>query len=184
MSAKKYYLIGLLFLLCVLGACKKKNRNIPISADLKKFFSYKPGTYWIYKDSVNGQIDSFAVLSNTFGTASSTYEVADQETDNIAVFKKNVLFDSIYCKWTLAKDAVGFVFSTYYLSINYPLFIYPFEQGYNSNNGMVVNNVFASFPLMEEHLTQLLKSVKQDIVKRPVVLTITETHTILTLMLG
>jgi len=31
----------------------------PINSDLLKYFSYKPGTYWVYKDSIAGEVDSF-----------------------------------------------------------------------------------------------------------------------------
>lgn len=46
-------------------ACNKDNRqHIPIDADVLAHFNYKPGTYWIYRDSLSGQVDSFYVTYN------------------------------------------------------------------------------------------------------------------------
>jgi len=58
--------------ICITGmySCKK-NSGIPhytIDADLKTAFDFKPGTYWIYRDSISGRVDSFAVRTNTFST--------------------------------------------------------------------------------------------------------------------
>jgi hypothetical protein len=52
--------------LAVCSACKKTTSNdVPVDAALKSDFSYKPGSYWIYKDSVSGNVDSAYVVSNT-----------------------------------------------------------------------------------------------------------------------
>jgi hypothetical protein len=40
-------------------------KHIPIDADVLAHFNYKPGTYWIYRDSLSGQVDSFYVSSNS-----------------------------------------------------------------------------------------------------------------------
>jgi hypothetical protein len=37
-----------------------------IDSFLVKNFNYKLGTYWVYKDSLSGQYDSFAVVDNRF----------------------------------------------------------------------------------------------------------------------
>ena len=48
-----------------MAACKKDmNLNQPMNAQMKASFNYKPGTYWIYKDSVTGAMDSAYVVSN------------------------------------------------------------------------------------------------------------------------
>lgn len=68
----------LTFLLIIfsLSSCIK-NPTTPVNSDLKAKFNYQPGSYWIYKDSISGQVDSFNVISNT-----------DQNT--------NVLYESIF----------------------------------------------------------------------------------------
>ena len=44
-----------------LVAGKKKSTSTPISADVKKYFSFNKGSYWIYKDPVSGEVDSFVI---------------------------------------------------------------------------------------------------------------------------
>lgn len=58
----KNLIITLAALMLVL-ACKKERIQY-LSDDIKKNYSYKPGTYWIYKDSATGREDSCYVYSN------------------------------------------------------------------------------------------------------------------------
>lgn len=47
-------------------SCKKdKKPVIDISDELRQYFNYQPGTYWVYYDSVSGVTDSLWV-ANTF----------------------------------------------------------------------------------------------------------------------
>lgn len=59
----KNLLITLAALMLVLG-CKKERVNY-LSDDIKKNYSYKPGSYWIYRDSATGREDSCYVYSNS-----------------------------------------------------------------------------------------------------------------------
>jgi hypothetical protein len=63
MSVKTWLLTTML--LGTFVACNKNNKvtQLPVNAPLKAAFNYKPGTYWIYKDSLSGMVDSFAVTS-------------------------------------------------------------------------------------------------------------------------
>ena len=63
-------LIACLVICVTFAACKKDNANnntpfIPITAGLKANFGYKTGSYWIYKDSLSGEIDS-AYVNNYY----------------------------------------------------------------------------------------------------------------------
>ena len=58
----KNILISLAALMLVLGC--KKERVLYLSDDIKKNYSYKPGSYWIYRDSATGREDSCYVLNN------------------------------------------------------------------------------------------------------------------------
>jgi len=63
---KNRLIIMLLFSLCFFFSCKKQGlQRVPVNAALKAAFNYKPGTYWIYKDSISGRVDSFFVRSNS-----------------------------------------------------------------------------------------------------------------------
>lgn len=59
----KNILISLAALLFALG-CKKEH-ILYLSDDIKKNYSYKPGSYWIYRDSATGREDSCYVYSNS-----------------------------------------------------------------------------------------------------------------------
>jgi hypothetical protein len=49
-----------------LPSCRKTTLDRHrVNDSLKAAFNYKPGTYWIYKDSLTGRLDSFAVTSQT-----------------------------------------------------------------------------------------------------------------------
>ena len=62
----KYYFLILLVFFCAFIGCQKKTAIVPMNAILKKYYCYKQGSYWIYRDSLNGDIDSFAVVSNNY----------------------------------------------------------------------------------------------------------------------
>lgn len=43
---------------------EKKSRNEPVRKNVKEYFFYKPGSYWVMQDSITGRIDSFAVTNS------------------------------------------------------------------------------------------------------------------------
>lgn len=51
-----------------IGCKKKEEFSKTIDPKMKQYFSFQPGTYWIYKDSVSGKEDSFYVSQNTTTT--------------------------------------------------------------------------------------------------------------------
>lgn len=45
-------------------SCKKNDKvDVPLTKEVKAYFDFKPGTYWIMKDSLSGNVDSLAVIS-------------------------------------------------------------------------------------------------------------------------
>ncbi len=62
---RKSNYLGFLFLLTlmVLSSCKKKVNYHYVNGQLLSAFNFKPGTYWIYIDSVTGREDSFVVTN-------------------------------------------------------------------------------------------------------------------------
>ena len=62
---KKYFGLCSMLVFIIVAACNKNNeRHIPIDADVLANFNYKSGSYWIYRDSLSGQVDSFYVTYN------------------------------------------------------------------------------------------------------------------------
>jgi len=47
--------------------CKKKQPPpyVPMTQEFKDYIYFKEGTYWVYKDSINGALDSILVLNDT-----------------------------------------------------------------------------------------------------------------------
>ncbi len=69
------YTICLGCLTCLLViSCRKKQEKpyhyfFPLNENLKRDHCYLPGTYWIYRDSITGRMDSFEVASTMFDSA-------------------------------------------------------------------------------------------------------------------
>ena len=68
---KKYSIIIFLSII-FFSCCKKKPYERFIPADLKAYWDFKPGTYWIYQDSITGAIDSVYVTKRTNYTGEGT----------------------------------------------------------------------------------------------------------------
>lgn len=60
----KNLLITLAALMLVLG-CKKKDNTHYLPDDFKRNFSFKEGSFWIYRDSISGREDSCFVTHNS-----------------------------------------------------------------------------------------------------------------------
>lgn len=60
----RYFPLFLLSFFMLFQACKKTGTIYHVNAGLKANFGYKPGSYWIYKDSISGEIDSAYVTAN------------------------------------------------------------------------------------------------------------------------
>ena len=70
-------------------SCKRPTPIVPMNPILKKYYCYKKGSYWVYRDSLNGDIDSFAVVSNNYepNYTSSNPQGEEQEKDFITMFR-------------------------------------------------------------------------------------------------
>ena len=143
---------------CLFIACNKKNASTPVDAGLKKYFSYKPGTYWIYYDSVNLETDSFAVTGNYVQSISdNSGNSYDYETDNIIAYKNGV--DSFSSVWYLYKSFIHYQYDSWAGTINYdPLFSFPYTQTYQSY--VLNNNTYNS--VLEDDNAHNLQSSSND----------------------
>jgi hypothetical protein len=150
---------------CFLQSCNKKDApdsHYGIDGDLKTAFSYLPGTYWIYRDSITGRIDSFAVKSNTFSTSIvSNYSIDGidmQMTEyNAGSFTDTSGWDIILATnyeeliWYSNHNFLG----QEYLDLD-PAFTYPFSSAapsifggnLGSDNAVSVISVLPTFSLL------------------------------------
>jgi hypothetical protein len=55
-----FFLTAFAVALC---SCAKKSNPVYINSDLKKYFDYKAGSYWVFYDSLNKYYDSLSVLA-------------------------------------------------------------------------------------------------------------------------
>ena len=61
----RFTILTLVFLLFLFQSCIKTGTTVySVNTGMKSAFNYKPGSYWIYKDSITGAIDSAYVTSN------------------------------------------------------------------------------------------------------------------------
>jgi len=151
-TALKYLIMKNVFIilsglvLVQLCACQKQSSHPhePIDSLLVQNFNYKVGTYWIYKDSLTNEKDSFFVTDNTFSSANSSsnsQSLTDLITINISQSNSN----SIKAKWSLilSHNVMDCVYNGS-ISIQYNDFIYvPFTVGllgYNEeDSGFVIS---------------------------------------------
>ncbi|MCW3122028.1 MAG: hypothetical protein JWQ38_1520 [Flavipsychrobacter sp.] len=151
--------------------CKKKSNDGKIQMpeftlldkDLKADFGYKPGTYWIYKDSVSGEIDSAYVSSNmdTMVNAggcvlsNSYYEKMDILVKFVCVTSLDANPKSMGEEWHLsARYHIMDMFMSNkkdsLLPASYPLgaylFDYPFQPGdYHKTTGCVISYIDSGY---------------------------------------
>jgi len=158
----------LLFIcLTVLYSCSKNNGavNYPIDADLKAAFNYQVGTYWIYRDSISGRVDSFAVRENIFTPGSQTTPAGGNYTlDGIRINITEYISESTtdtsgwaYILSTNSEDLIWFSNINYFGQAYFdfaPLFTYPFKigqlymiDGEYSNDNPITTNIYANYAL-------------------------------------
>jgi len=135
---KHSFIIGFILISLVAG-CKKKTPVIPIDADLVKYFSYNLGTWWVYRDSVTGERDSFVIIQKIFGTESGNDEDLNEEIEDYYVYNNGYLDPNrSYGILNLQKNYISYIFidsGSGALYMNYSmLFEYPFKSvGYTSS---------------------------------------------------
>jgi hypothetical protein len=97
-SMKKYITVTTLLLLAF-AACNKKDEALaPLDAALKSCFSFKPGSYWIYRDSLSGRRDSFFISVCSGGKLESQTHTDEQLVLHIKRYDTQAT-DSLY--WTV-----------------------------------------------------------------------------------
>jgi hypothetical protein len=130
------FLLGILVLAC------NKNRNngsyVIANASLTANFDFKPGSYWIYKDSISGQTDSAYVDSNYMDTG----YISCYTYPGIVAFEEPKVFIRVYDYnpadsevWILSLEDTAASLSFYNnrdmveSELTFPLFTYPFRAG-------------------------------------------------------
>ncbi|MFI5196445.1 MAG: hypothetical protein ACHQD8_05085 [Chitinophagales bacterium] len=158
MSQFGWYKLSMMLFVCLFIACSKKNASTPVDAGLKKYFSYKPGTYWIYYDSVNLETDSFAITDNYVQQFSDNNGNSyDYETDKIIAYKNGV--GSFSSEWYLYNKVIRYEYDSRIATINYdPLFTFPYLQsGLFFSNGFAEYENIGNYQINNTNYTSVLK---------------------------
>ena len=146
----KNVVLSLLAIALVFAACKKnKTTIVPVDAGLKSSFNYKTGSYWIYKDSISGAIDSIYVTANQteyYLAGGCVIERNAPEIESIIIslsFAETNSTDTE--KWTYRMDGDKFYLGMYNNSdkvesrASFHLFTWPLAIGPAQNSGCVLN---------------------------------------------
>ena len=91
MKSKHYiYIILIAISTAVITGCKKEAEPVPerpipeykLPDDFLRYFAFKPGSYWVYKNSKNGMLDTVTVTKYLFG-----YHTLINATNGKALYK-------------------------------------------------------------------------------------------------
>jgi hypothetical protein len=129
----------ILVILVVFAGCKKNNTpHQTIDAHVLANYNYKPGTYWIYRDSISGNEDSFYVVSNS---GIQYYKSRDLIIDDLGVQIMDINISAIGKKniSSLAWRLEGNNISLYWSIINdYGLLVViPFSMGVQAHTDTI-----------------------------------------------
>lgn len=153
---KSLLVIATLFccLFFVSRCTKVKVQNTPIDSDMESHFNYKVGSYWIYKDSISGQVDSFVVYGNNQIKQKKddqhTYDEIDVYINEFNVGANNPTHS--WC-WALLDNHIEFTenitinMSTYHIGVDYECFLkWPIYVGDQQGRDRDVFSVVENYP--------------------------------------
>jgi len=99
----------------ILCNCKKKNLvQLDSEPGLTAPYSFLPGTYWIYMDSLNGRMDSFFVTSNSYQQQVGQSVIYDYHIVTISdhnIDSTNIADSAL---WTLDLEGSNIIVNYYY----------------------------------------------------------------------
>ena len=154
------------------NACKKPSTpNYPINNSLKAAFNFQPGTYWIYRDSISGDVDSFYVQANGTGNNSNsagyTYDLTEVQIFEVSAL---ISIDTQYWQYYYLGNVieVGYYGPKMHEADYAPFINYPFQDSltfphYGSSNLLnadsgSVARIFTSYTLNTNVFTNVAET--------------------------
>ena len=139
------------------NACKKPGSipNYPVNDSLKAAFNFQPGTYWIYRDSISGEVDSFYVqtnYTNNNNNVSYTYDVI--RIHIVAYYNSPSSYadwDYYYAGNEIDMDYGGSNMQTCYYApfINYPfqnsITLFRYSSSYFVTDSALVKKIYSTY---------------------------------------
>jgi hypothetical protein len=125
--------------------CNKQHKdlqvvNLDVDSFVLRYLNFKPGSYWIYKDSLSGRVDSFFVSGNFYskqGAENAIYNyhyvvISEYNMDGTAVadsarWQFNYQDKKIILDYFYGQNSYGWKYDVTYS----PLYIFPFQMGDN-----------------------------------------------------
>jgi len=151
--AMKNIIISILVFVMLATSCKKPPTYY-INSDMKAAFNFPVGSYWVYKDSLSGQIDSFYVAKND----PSFIHYSDHSVERLDLYisecsTNNNWQDSSQWYFQMSSDFISLRIVKYSLQKpnGYPLYEewliqYPFKLGIIPNTIIgTLTNIFPSY---------------------------------------
>jgi len=132
----------------LLTDCKKKHKHLDVIdmdayPDIDMHFNYKPGSYWIYRDSATGRTDSFFVRSNYYFKLDAKGKTYNYHFISVADYNVDGTNPKDSSFWQYSYNGNKVIVDYYYGRNGYgwknditydPLFLYPFLLGDNYSN--------------------------------------------------
>lgn len=164
MSKKIIFLLSSVILLTV--SCKELiTTKRYVNEELKEFLDFKPGSYWIYRDTATGKLDSM-YIANYYSAVS---EVSDEKVKNI--------YEQIHYEQRWGKKTIGVSFDlppneneTKYHYVNYTgtegpgkyFFGWSDENGFPETNNNIPHLKIEYLPLLNVYNTTYSDVIKSE----------------------
>jgi len=150
----KYIVLATSIIVFVAFGCQKQQLpHYTINPALMKAWGFKTGTYWIYQDSLSGEVDSFVVESTQTKTNLGTSISEDEYDINIGTYKSDSF--NIYYRMALSDSGLVFNNDDYATemepNLQYGVFMYPIYVGQSYivtvNDSTFVSDIFSSLSI-------------------------------------
>ena len=150
---KPYILIAVLLAGFISSCHKNTIPNVPINSEMYNAFAFKEGSYWIYQDSVNGEIDSFVINMPTgMNQINNNSYTESQYVYALTGYKEESLkrYWNFYFQDSVMSFAVLDAAETLENDIGYELVVFPWKSGQRTMDfdSGVINNIFSSYSIM------------------------------------
>jgi len=145
----KHYLTFLFFIALLATGCDK-TKYVNIDPNLKKAFFYQKGSYWVYTDSLNSDIDSFFVANSSDSHDMTTDNQNEEHINiNISEYTKHAtgLVDTSTWIFYIYRNLLEFGWRQSLSTVNrgvdidYNFMTYPFEVGPLSQYSTIVGTI-------------------------------------------
>ena len=130
--------LAFLLVAAVIFSCNK-TPTTPINTDVKANFSYQPGTYWIYRDTVSGAMDSLYVRANIRQDIKNANVPVESIIMYLTQYNLAVPTDTIPLRYSLSQSYLDTYLGT---TVPYPFKVGPINTG---GYGGTVLNVYGNY---------------------------------------